>query len=1241
MKSSTDLHAQGISLFGAGRYMEARDALRQALSEADSSELWNDWASAQFMLGQTDEAEAGFRLALEMDSSNAEASANLAALLTAQGKSAQTACDPCHDTRILEELRARCPADGNERSYFETHRRRYLETLRMLPDAQPGQRLLELGAAFHHLTPMLLSFKRYCEVRCNDIWQGETTITRTLAGHASTEPFSVVVDNFDVQSAPWPYEDSSFDVVLFCEMLEHLHTDPVGVLAEINRVLRTGGLLLLTTPNLASCHSVEYALRGNSPYVYGKFEPGGASTDRHNREYTANEIKHLADAAGFACEQLATRDSWWQPDRKVLRLLAARGEPIALRGDNIFLLARKVSGVRERYPEEFYLRLGTQAERRDTQSAQTEFASSELSPAIPPQKILVIHELVPHFDQSGSDLRLLDVLKELRAQSHAVTLLARDASNAERYQPELERLGIRVLAGDPDRMKHIGLDAATSWSFEQLLRREMFDVAILFHWFWSGVSIPEHYLPEIRRCSPSTRVAVLTDDRHGERERRSATLSGLFSDWERAADFEAREFAAYGSSDLLLYITEADHRHFRIALPELPTELLPLVAPSTARVLESTSKSSRAGALFLGNFANPANRDALTWFTREVWPIVRKRLPELDLRVAGNLCPQEFASTRDRIEILGKVANLSEIFGAALVFVSPIRIGTGINTKNLQAMAHGLPIVTTSVGAEGLQLVDGRHALLADTPLTFADAIHRLCAQPGLWNSLSAQSREYVSSNFSCQHLSDRIKAILKRLATLTPQKTSRLELGSYRLVEQKPTVLAAVPPRYRVVLRTLEYWRLGSEFLSSGEPLKSLEQFRHIFAAVRGPLPDTLFHHALLSDMAQAYRAAKDFAGALRCERERTQLVSLHTGDASKRRPLRSRPLKKDGTPLLSVVLPTCNRRNTLDLCLSALAFQTLPADQWEVVVVDDGSSDGTHETLAQRFPFALNVISQPNRGAGAARRAGVAAARGEFVVLFNDDTIAASTLLEEHLRLQCLHAAGKVAVLGQFFPSSECGRRALSFWINHSPFLFPQNTLKPGQLCHQAFFVTCNLSVRRQALLDAGNFDAAFRVAEDTEIGARLAQQGYRVRYEPTAAATHEHSSFSSADLLRRAAAYGVATWNLLRKHPHLLADGCGPFGRLADEDLQKIRSIRMQKAEAAESGLLALQALDNFDIAPLWLQNADGLRPVDALIEKVGAIAPVVYWHHLFGAFLEAAASSTTNPALAAPTPEFAAP
>ncbi|HVO57233.1 MAG TPA: glycosyltransferase [Dongiaceae bacterium] len=1203
MKTGAALHAEGLALFRAGRYQDALRRFQAALAITESAELWNDWAAAQYSMGAADEAAAGFLLAVTLDHTHREAAENLAALQSRSG-STDLRCSLVEPS----ELRRWVSDDENERSYFKTHEKRYLETLRLLPDAGPGTRLLELGAAFHHLTPLLIRNKGYAQTRCNDLWQGATRAKRELHSADGTEQLCVHVDNFDVQHGPWPYEDAAFDAVLCCEMLEHFHSDPMGVLAEINRVLAPGGLLLLTTPNLASAHSVECALRGSSPYVYGKFEVGGASTDRHNREYTAGEVERLTCAAGFVARRLLTQDSWWQPSRDTLRLLASRGEPVARRGDNIFFLGQKDGAVRERFPEEFYLRLGTQTDRRMVQSAEP---SGGAPPAATSLRLIVLHEVVPRGDRSGADLRLLDVLHELRAQGHAVTLLARDAAESESYTPALENAGIRVMAGDAGKR------------LPELLQREAIDAVIFCHWFWTGVPLAEEHLRSVRQLAPATRVAILTDDRHGERERRAARLSGLLSDEARGDDFEARELAAYRSADLLLYIAETDAAHFRAALAGVPMEHLPIVGPQTDE--SERPASERSGVLFLGNFENLANRDALQWLRKEVWPRVRAGLPGLKLFVAGNGCAPEPDSEDGSIVFLGRVANLATVLHERLAMVSPVRFGTGINTKNLQALAHGLPVVTTTIGAEGLGLQHQRHALIADDAAGFAHAIERVCTDPNLRQRLAGEGRRLVAETLSHAHFSGQVRKVVERLRHLPAKLLVDPELDSYRAVEQShPEVLHGLW-EYRGTLRVLAYWQRGAAALAAGEAQRALREFRHIFVSVRGMLPDTTFHRQLLQDMHDAYRRLGDRQRAARITSEMNKLV--RTGI---RAPVVARPRRKEDGPQLSVVLPTCNRCETLRLSLAALAFQTLETRAWEVVVVDDGSTDETpHYLSTARLPFPLRVVRQENQGAGAARRAGVAAARGAYVLLCNDDTICASSLLETHLNLQRKFAGQRLAVLGQFQASQGCRRSALAFWLQHSPFLFPQQALQAGQICDAAFFVTCNLSVARQAILDAGNFDPAFRVAEDTELGARLQQSGYRVRFEPAAMATHEHGSFTTDDLLRRAQVYGEATWKLLGKHPQLLGDGGGPFGKLQEADFARLRKAHAHNAEAAAAGVFALRALDDLDLLPLWKPDPTGQRPLEAIIEKTGAIVPTVYWHYLFQSFL-AAAGQTQNQA-----------
>jgi GT2 family glycosyltransferase len=367
---------------------------------------------------------------------------------------------------------------------------------------------------------------------------------------------------------------------------------------------------------------------------------------------------------------------------------------------------------------------------------------------------------------------------------------------------------------------------------------------------------------------------------------------------------------------------------------------------------------------------------------------------------------------------------------------------------------------------------------------------------------------------------------------------------------------------------------------------------------------------------MRTAYSALNDSVSAARCEQELRRLISRGAPPlpASVVAPSSK---KKPAAPRISVALPTFNRKDVLRYCLAALAFQTLPESFWETVVVDDGSTDGT-ESLCRDLllPYRLIYMRTDNHGAGSARRISVERAHGEFLLLCNDDTIASSTLLAEHLAFHLARPREHWGVLGEFRPSDGVVSSALSFFVNTSPFFFPQSSLQAGDVRDQAFFVTCNLSVHREAVLDVGNFDSTFRVAEDTELGTRLMRQGLRVIYHPAASAWHEHACFTAADLMRRARSYGRADWRLFQKHPQLLGIGASPFGSLSERDRRRMRAQVEEFGPAVTSGIAALEQLDAIDFRTVLADPAAAKE----LIEKVGKIAPMVYWHYLFEAFLE---------------------
>jgi glycosyltransferase involved in cell wall biosynthesis/MoaA/NifB/PqqE/SkfB family radical SAM enzyme len=335
----------------------------------------------------------------------------------------------------------------------------------------------------------------------------------------------------------------------------------------------------------------------------------------------------------------------------------------------------------------------------------------------------------------------------------------------------------------------------------------------------------------------------------------------------------------------------------------------------------------------------------------------------------------------------------------------------------------------------------------------------------------------------------------------------------------------------------------------------------------------------------------------------------------------VRSGAKPHEAQPDISVIIPTYNRCAVLASCLDAFQQQTLAKERFELIVVDDGSSDET-ELFCRGFSrsFPMVYLRQSNAGAGAARRLGSDAARGKYLLLCNDDTIASPTLLAEHLRAQQRCGQDRCAVLGDFRYPVGAGRRALTSFFASRPFLFPQVSMQRGIYRGVRFFITCNLSVRRDAVLQAGSFDPRFRVAEDTELGARLGPNGCGVYFHPEALAWHSHLTFTTAHLVKRARSYAPANFMLCKKHPWLLGSGEGLFGKLDADWAANVKGVLDQSRRQISEWTKAIARFDNFDFAPLFSQPQGEVSEAERVLRTFDQIVPKVHTFHLLDALLE---------------------
>lgn len=234
----------------------------------------------------------------------------------------------------------------------------------------------------------------------------------------------------------------------------------------------------------------------------------------------------------------------------------------------------------------------------------------------------------------------------------------------------------------------------------------------------------------------------------------------------------------------------------------------------------------------------------------------------------------------------------------------------------------------------------------------------------------------------------------------------------------------------------------------------------------------------------------------------------------------------------ICSVLIPTYNRHDTILRCLDHLAAQTVGADTLQVIVVDDGSSDGTVTTLRSRFwPFAeLIVHRQANAGPAAARARGLMDATAPVTLFINDDALVAPDAIQAHLRVHGEHPDSMV--LGTFDFAPAVADTPVSRILTQTSHLFAYPLLTDGDTAAADLGATCNLSVPTIGAVGAG-FDQRFTfAAEDVDFALRLQNAGYTLRFCASARAHHDHRLTVDA-IERMARLRGVGAARLSLKH------------------------------------------------------------------------------------------------------------
>lgn len=347
------------------------------------------------------------------------------------------------------------------------------------------------------------------------------------------------------------------------------------------------------------------------------------------------------------------------------------------------------------------------------------------------RRMLVVDSMTPDPTRDSGSLRLSQMLDLLHQDGWSIDFFADDGYATAEDVHRLADIGVTVHQGSLLRWLR---DAGAELDAILLCR----------------LPVACQYLGLVRKLAPSATVVFDTVDLHYLRERRAAELADNNRLRRHAAQSRKRELDAISRSDVTFVVSPEEQATLARELPNARIELLSNIHDIHGR---RHGFDARRDLLFIGGFGHPPNADAVHWFAADILPLLRVHEPSLALHVVGDIDePSRLALARDGIHIHGRVKDLGPLMESCRISVAPLRFGAGVKGKVNLAMSYGLPVVVTSVAAEGMHLENGVNALVADDAAGFAAATLRLHRDGDLWLRLSNAALENVRDHFSVDH---------------------------------------------------------------------------------------------------------------------------------------------------------------------------------------------------------------------------------------------------------------------------------------------------------------------------------------------------------------------------------------------------------------------------------------------------------------------------------------------------------
>jgi len=357
--------------------------------------------------------------------------------------------------------------------------------------------------------------------------------------------------------------------------------------------------------------------------------------------------------------------------------------------------------------------------------------------------MLIIDHYVPQFDRDAGSRTIFDFVQTLLDDGWSVTFWPDNLWRDPDYTPRLQRLGVEVIFGAKYRN-----------GFDEFLRERegLYDAVML-----SRPHIAKDYVTAVHRLT-SAKIVYYGHDIHFRRMAAQAKLEGGDENDPRIAEMKALELSICNASHIVLYPSEDEaHTIGALVAPDVRAEAIPAyrfdepqLQAAQIRIDNRAVVSGPLRLLFVGGFRHQPNVDGILWFCDKVAPLLREAEIPFVLKVVGSN-PNEtvMALAEPDIDIVGFVSDetLDALYRESDIVVAPLRYGAGVKGKVVEAMARGAPVVTTEVGAQGID-PGGRFLFIGNEPQDFVRNI-TLATDPDTVHQSTSQALDFVREHYS------------------------------------------------------------------------------------------------------------------------------------------------------------------------------------------------------------------------------------------------------------------------------------------------------------------------------------------------------------------------------------------------------------------------------------------------------------------------------------------------------------